>query len=181
MELLLQQAEQIWASNALGRSKLTRGLFDFLVDCSKRNVTPREIDIAVDVFGRTEELDISQDASVRVYVHRLRKKLDEYYEGLGREEQARLTIPKGEYRLDVRPMGPADEGLEEDFRIRPAAADPALVCADRGGTPVPHCRECRDLAGGLADAADGSLHQGTRERDLVRRSAGSSADHRRRR
>ena len=114
MDLLLRQAEQIRASNALGRSKLTRRLFDFLVDCSKRNVTPREIDIAVDVFGRTEELDISQDASVRVYVHRLRRKLDEYYTGEGSAEEARLTIPKGEYRLDVRPVGAEDDDVGDD-------------------------------------------------------------------
>jgi hypothetical protein len=114
MDLLLRQAERIRASSALGRSKLTRRLFDFLVDCSKRNVTPREIDIAVDVFGRTEELDISQDASVRVYVHRLRRKLDDYYTGEGSGEEARLTIPKGEYRLDVRPISVEDDGVAEE-------------------------------------------------------------------
>ena len=113
-EVLRELAEQIRASNALGRSKLTRRLFDFLVDCSLRNVTPREIDIAVDVFGRTEEVDISQDASVRVYVHRLRRKLDDYYAGRGRGQDARLTIPKGEYRLEVLPMDSAAVEVEDD-------------------------------------------------------------------
>jgi hypothetical protein len=105
-DLLSRQAERIRASGALGRSKLTQRLFDFLLDCSQRNVVPREIDIAVDVFGRTEEVDISQDASVRVYVHRLRRKLDEFYADHGRDELARLTIPKGEYRIEARPLDP---------------------------------------------------------------------------
>lgn len=114
LELLSRQAERIRASGALGRSKLTRRLFDFLVDCSSRDVTPREIDIAVDVFGRTEEVDISQDASVRVYVHRLRRKLDEFYAGDGRDEPARLIIPKGEYRLEVHPLDVAIDVVDDE-------------------------------------------------------------------
>ncbi len=114
-DLLLRQAEKIRSSGALGRSKLTRRLFDFLVDCSERNVTPREIDIAVDVFDRTDEVDISQDASVRVYVHRLRRKLDEFYEGQGATEEVRLTIPKGEYRLDVGPMESVREDSDDEI------------------------------------------------------------------
>jgi hypothetical protein len=119
-DMLQRQAEQIHASNALGRSKLTRRLFDFLVDCSLHGVTPREIDIAVDVFGRTAEVDISQDASVRVYVHRLRRKLDDFYSGRGRSEPARLIIPKGEYRLDVHAMDSIAIDSGEDLTVERA-------------------------------------------------------------
>ncbi len=119
LDLLNRQAERIRASGALGRSKLTRRLFDFLVDCSQRDVVPREIDIAVDVFGRTDEVDISQDASVRVYVHRLRRKLDEFYADHGRDELARLTIPKGEYRIEAHPLDPdAGDVPDEPARRR---------------------------------------------------------------
>ena len=44
---------------------------------------------------------LSGDASVRVYVHRLRKKLDDFYAGPGADAPQRLVIPVGEYRLDV--------------------------------------------------------------------------------
>lgn len=103
------QAERLRAAEALGRSDLTRRLFDFLVACSERRETPREIDIAVEVFGRDQNFDVSQDASVRVYIHRLRRKLDDFYEGAGRDQPVRLTIPKGEYRLDVVPQRAAAE------------------------------------------------------------------------
>src|SRR6185312_11834502 len=60
------------------------------------------------VFGRTSAFDGSQDASVRVAVHRLRRKLDDFYAGPGRDEPVRLSIPKGEYRMVAEPR-PADE------------------------------------------------------------------------
>jgi hypothetical protein len=47
-------------------------------------------------------------------VHRLRRKLDEYYDGEGSAEDVRLTIPKGEYRLEVRPISTHTEALAED-------------------------------------------------------------------
>ncbi len=50
------------------------------------------------MFGKSEA-DLLVDASVRVYVHRLRKKLDDYYNGEGKAEAQRLTLPKGDYRF----------------------------------------------------------------------------------
>jgi hypothetical protein len=94
-------AERVRTAGILGRSQPMQRLFDYLVACSERGETPREYDIAVEVFNRGESFDVSQDASVRVYVHRLRQKLDEYYDGEGREEALRLVIPKGEYKLDL--------------------------------------------------------------------------------
>ena len=74
-------------------------LFDYLADPARGGATLREADVAQDVFGRG--LDLSGDASVRVYVHRLRKKLDDFYARPGAPEPHRLVIPVGEYRLDV--------------------------------------------------------------------------------
>ena len=59
--------------------------------------------MAAAVFGRSSAFDGSQDASVRVAVHRLRRKLDEFYSGPGRDEPVRLSIPKGEYRMIAEP------------------------------------------------------------------------------
>lgn len=93
---LREKAARIRESGALGRSELIQRLFDFLVEQSAAERTPREMDIAVEVFGRTGDFDVSQDASVRVYIYRLRRKLDEYYAGPGRDAPVRLSIPKGE-------------------------------------------------------------------------------------
>jgi hypothetical protein len=93
-------AAEFRASLSQGRSKMLHSLFDYLLERTLKGESPREIDIAIDVFGRTD-LDLVTDASVRVYVHRLRKKLDDYYAGPDRARRGRLTLPKGEYRLAI--------------------------------------------------------------------------------
>jgi hypothetical protein len=93
------QVARVRAAGVLGRSHGLARLFDYLADPTHRGRTLREADVAQDVFGR--ELDLSGDASVRVYVHRLRKKLEDFYAGPGSAEPHRLVIPVGEYRLDV--------------------------------------------------------------------------------
>ena len=56
-----------------------------------------EYTIAVDVLGKPEGFKESKDASVRVEVHRLRKRLAEYYEQEGADHAVRIVIPTGQY------------------------------------------------------------------------------------
>ena len=112
------QADAIRASGILGRSSLTQRLFDFLIDCSLKGKTPKEIEVAIDAFGRGDSFDVSQDAVVRVYIHKLRRKLDEFYAGPGKLELSRVIIPRGEYRLAIAPNA-----------LVPVAAPEALVAA----------------------------------------------------
>ncbi|QGP80436.1 hypothetical protein [Sphingobium sp. CAP-1] len=85
---------------ALGRSDHLGRLFDYLLDKSQRGEVCREVDILIDIFGKAGA-DALLDASTRVYVHRLRKKMDEFYAGPGNGQAYRLMVPKGEYRLAV--------------------------------------------------------------------------------
>lgn len=103
VQQLHAQAERIRSSGVLGRSRLIRRLFDFLVECSLTDRAPKEIEVAVDVFGKDARFDVSQDAMVRVYIHKLRRKLEEFYAGPGRGETQRLSIPKGAYRFAIEP------------------------------------------------------------------------------
>ena len=98
---LLQHAERVRASGVLGRSGQIRRLFDFLVECALSGRVPKEIEVAIDAFGKGAGFDATQDALVRVYVHKLRRKLDAYYSGPGQGAAGRLLIPRGEYRLVV--------------------------------------------------------------------------------
>lgn len=94
---LASAGEQLRSSGALGRSDLLIRLFDFLLESSLAGHAPKEIEIARQVFNRTEEIDL-HDSPVRIYAHRLRKKLEQAYVTTP-EGTKRLTLPRGEYRL----------------------------------------------------------------------------------
>jgi hypothetical protein len=124
-EALRGHAERIKSSGVLGRSPLMQRLFDFLLECSIAGKAPKEIEVAVDAFGKGAEFDVSQDAMVRVYIHKLRRKLEEFYVGPGAGEPVRLSIPKGEYRFVVEaaavPPRPEDDIAELASVVPPPA------------------------------------------------------------
>lgn len=112
------QVEKIRTSGILGRSSQLQRLFDYLYTCHLAGKSPKEFEIAVEGLGRGDDFDVTQDALVRVYIHKLRRKLQDYYQDAGKDELAHLAVPKGEYRLvlvaarDDKPL-PADDGDEE--------------------------------------------------------------------
>ncbi len=136
-ELIALQAERIRASQILGRSRLINRLFDYLVECGKTGHVPKEIEVALDAFDRDERFDPSQDAVVRVCVHKLRRKLDEFYAGPGNQELHRITMARGEYRLLVEAVAtpaavlPVIEGVLDDegadTRRRWPSVSPAIL------------------------------------------------------
>src|SRR5215471_20316008 len=74
----------------------------------------KEFSIAVDVFDRTSEYDPNIDAIVRVEARRLRAKLKEYYEGLGKNDPVLIGLRPGSYVpifrwLDAQPQSPRQE------------------------------------------------------------------------
>ncbi len=135
-EQLQSHASRIRASGALGRSELLLRLFNFFVDCTLAGRVPKEIEVALDVFGKRADFDVAQDAVVRVYIHKLRRKLDDYYAGPGKDHEARLIIPKGEYRFmfqsHAEPLPPEllvtdpDAELDDIERVSEAVADAEL-------------------------------------------------------
>jgi hypothetical protein len=100
---LNEQAQKIRASGLLGQGRLLR-LFDFLQEGTLAGRAPKELELAHCVFERGAGFDVAQDALVRVYVHKLRRKLDDYYGHQGKEDPVRLVIPRGEYRLTLEPV-----------------------------------------------------------------------------
>jgi hypothetical protein len=105
-EAIEEQAEVLRARGAIGRSAVLNRLFDYLVAASGDEVRPKEVEIALAVFARDGGFDGAQDASVRVAMHRLRKKLEDFYAGPGRDQPVRLSIPKGEYRIVAEALAP---------------------------------------------------------------------------
>jgi hypothetical protein len=130
LQELQAHAERIRASGVLGRSELMNRLFDFLVECSLTDKAPKEIELAMDVFGKDARFEVTQDAMVRVYVHKLRRKLDEYYAGPGCNETWRISVPRGEYRLQFvesqNQSAPPDTDADTDIEIASDSA-PAFI------------------------------------------------------
>ncbi len=119
-EALRREADRIQVSGILGEARLRR-LFDYLFAQSLEGLSPKEIAIAIDVFGKGAQFDVSQDALVRVYIHKLRRTLDDFYSGSGRNGGAALHIPRGEYRLAVSPPPPPANRPKARRRIPLAA------------------------------------------------------------
>jgi hypothetical protein len=106
-EAVYRALEKISAS--LGKSDVQRKLLHFLTERALRADPPKELDIAIDVFGKDASFNSAEDATVRVNVRTLRQKLEEYYRGPGRTDPLRLEIPKGGYRLTVAQQAPSHD------------------------------------------------------------------------
>lgn len=100
---LQRQAEQFRASGLLGKPGALSRLFDFLLTRSLSGEVPKEIEIALQVFGKGASFDVAQDSVVRVYVHKLRRRLEEFASRSLTPYDSRIAIPKGEYRLVLEP------------------------------------------------------------------------------
>lgn len=133
-DALAAEAAVLLGPDGAGLTARVRDLFTYLLETSLAGVPVKEFDIAHVVFGRGADFEAAQDASIRVYVHRLRKRLDDYY--LRRpERRCRVVIPKGEYCLQLAEAGDEDRPVtgrprwHQSLRLWQAVAAVALVLA----------------------------------------------------
>lgn len=113
-EALSAQVSHVLDLQGLGRSPALEKLLRFLESCARQGRAPKEVEIADAVFDRSLDEAVT-DASVRVYVHRLRRKLEEFYAGPGQTQPRQLILPRGGYLLTLTPLqvAPEDEAEEE--------------------------------------------------------------------
>ncbi len=101
---------QIWSSeqeraeveaivSAFSRAPLMTRLLSYI--CEKyfagEGSELNEVKIAADVFNRVDTFDRTRDSIARVEVHRLRKKLKQYYEAEGKDHAVQIEIASGSY------------------------------------------------------------------------------------
>jgi len=91
------EVARVKASRALGEGGRLAELFEFLSARGAEAESASQAEIAETVFGQAASE--SDDATVRVYIHRLRKRLEEHYAERGEAGAGRLTIPAGTYAL----------------------------------------------------------------------------------
>lgn len=97
-----EEVARIQASGVLGESGRLLELFNYLAARGSQAGSASQAEIAEAVFGHTDSA--SDDTTARVYVHRLRKRLDDFYAAGGSGEGlARLHLPSGVYALRLSP------------------------------------------------------------------------------
>src|SRR5690606_11036834 len=112
------EVARVRSSGVLGESGRLLELFDFLAGRGPGTSSASQAEIAETVFGHTETS--VDDATVRVYVHRLRKRLDEYYADAGvAAGGGRLTLPSGTYALRQVDDTPEREPAEGEAAASP--------------------------------------------------------------
>src|SRR2546422_7694752 len=87
---------RILQSKTFSTCETMRNILEFIVEKSlaERADEIKEYTIATEVLGRPSGFNSKDDNIVRVQVHRLRKKLDEYYSGEGAHDPVRIFIPR---------------------------------------------------------------------------------------
>jgi hypothetical protein len=116
---LAASLEAICQSKAFENSATLKNLLRYLF--VHRHEQLSEYMLAVEALGRRPDFDPQVDATVRVQISRLRRRLKEYYLAEGRAAEAQFCVPLGTHQLVV--VGPAADGE----RITPGSTDLPLT------------------------------------------------------
>jgi TolB-like protein len=94
-----EQLDRILASPGFAGADRVSRFLRFVVERSLAGEADqiKEYVIGVEVFDRNEDYDPRLDSIVRVEAGRLRAKIDEYYNGPGRDDAVRIQLRRGTY------------------------------------------------------------------------------------
>lgn len=90
---------KIAASDLFREKEVYLTLIRYLVESSVNDIIPKEVTVAHDVFQKGVDFNAAEDATVRVHMHNLRNKLEQYYQTEGATDALKLYIPKGHYQV----------------------------------------------------------------------------------
>lgn len=119
------ELDRIRREGVLGAQGRLADLFEYLASRMTEERSPKEAEIALDVFGKADSDAGRDDAAVRVYIHRLRKRLEDHYLRSPSPHDLRLVIPKGEYRLVALPASASAEASAAEVESEAASPAPA--------------------------------------------------------
>lgn len=96
---ILASLQRIVESKTFSHSSTLRKALQFVVRTSidAPGESIKEYSVATEALGRGDDFDPKTDNVVRVQMHRLREKLEDFYREEGRGEQIRIVIPRGHY------------------------------------------------------------------------------------
>jgi hypothetical protein len=96
----LDTVRKVTGSETFSKSKIYQQLLQYLAEQSLQGETPKETVIAMEVFDKDASFNPAESTLVRVTVYNLRKKLSTYYLTEGKEDDIRIKIPKGNYKVE---------------------------------------------------------------------------------
>ncbi|WP_020530235.1 hypothetical protein [Flexithrix dorotheae] len=129
-EKINNSLRKVLKSDTFNKSKTNQRLLKYLVKSSLEGQNPKEFTIGAEVFNK--KYTAGQDPNIRVYVHNLRKKLAEYYEQEGKEDDLIFEIKKGQYKVDFLSNEPEKKKFPESKIIFIGLAIILLVISNTG-------------------------------------------------
>ncbi|MCK5539180.1 MAG: winged helix-turn-helix domain-containing protein [Bacteroidales bacterium] len=96
-----KELELIFQYPQFVNSEREKKLLDYLVKKTLAKEYIKEAHIAIDVFGKEGDFDPTIDSTVRVYIGKLRNKLEKFYLSEDSENaKIKISIPKGHYSVN---------------------------------------------------------------------------------
>jgi hypothetical protein len=127
---LLEQLERIVRSKHFRNSKRYPTFLRFVVEQTLAGKTEglKERTLGVDVFARPSHYDTNDDPIVRVTAGEIRKRIAQYYQEPGHEEELRIDLPLGSYVPHFLPAAHASQ-IAEHGRLRNQSISIAITPA----------------------------------------------------
>jgi TolB-like protein len=128
-----EQLARILVSPAFQRSERLSRFLEYIVDRSLHGGDQiREVDVALDVFGKRGSFDSRTDPIVRVEARRLRKAVAAYYASEGADDPVLIDIPSRGYTPRFQNRKPGDKCATVALNspnqpIRTDASGPSIV------------------------------------------------------
>jgi hypothetical protein len=112
-----EEVRVVLSSGIFGRSQNLAKIFQYVCDryIDKGQGDFSEYEIATEALGRQASFDPTQNATVRVEFHRLRERLQKYYETEGLQHALKITFQPGSYSPKfVRTPMVSNEGVTRE-------------------------------------------------------------------
>jgi len=107
IETATAELDKVLKSQTFGKAPTLRRLLEYLWQHRDEEIS--EYAIATEALKRRADFEPRYDATVRVLVSRLRRRLKDYYEGEGSELATRIDIPLGTHQIQMIEKGSAEE------------------------------------------------------------------------
>ncbi len=118
-DAIRKQVERIASDPLFNTSKRFTTLLRFIVDrtVEGQHDSLKERIIGIEIFGRSPDYDTSNDATVRVAVTELRKRLHSYYNHPGHKHEIRIDLPPRSYVAEINEPEPSEPEKKPHRRI----------------------------------------------------------------